>query len=152
MRIMESHLASRERELGEARMEAENLRLQIAELASERSRPAVAAEAYLAADRAAVLQGAPGELAELANVLHDTRAALAATQQEIRHILQDLADDVPDPDEERDEQFESAPSPPGATEPPDDGAPGIDPGVVRTVFENAPEERPRRRGLPGRRR
>lgn len=149
VRILESRLAARERELSDARVEAENLRVQLAELAATNSQSGVAAEAHLAAEQKAMLQGEPRELTELAKVLHDTRAALAATQHEIRQMVQDLADDVPVPHEEH---VEPAPPPAAATELPDAGAPSVDHGVARTVFESAADDRPRRRGLPGRRR
>ncbi len=89
--IMESQVASRERELGEARTEAERLRADRRARARRGADPGASRRRPARRERAAMLQGEPGELAELANVLHDTRAALAATQQEIRQILQDLA-------------------------------------------------------------
>ena len=85
-----------------------------------------------------MLQGEPRELTELAKVLHDTRAALAGTQHEIRQILQDLADD--DAPVAREEPAGPVP-PPAATELPDAVAPSGDPSMVRKVFENAADER-----------
>ena len=150
VRVMESQVAARERELSDARAEAERLRAEL-ELAVA-NQGGAAAEAQLA-EQKAMLQGEPGELAELAGVLHDTRAALTATQQEIRQVLQDLAaEDVAGADDERDVVAGAEVPTTAATDLPEADAQNVDPAAARTFFQDTAEERPRRRGLPGRRR
>lgn len=136
--LMESELAARERELSDARLEADNLRAELEELALARSQAGGAAEAHLAEQRAA-LRGEPRELSELADALHETRAALTATQHEIRQILDDLLpEEGPHPAQDRRVVVDPVPATAAASE--------ISDGDAHDV------ERPRRRGFPGRRR